>query len=590
SLSDGIVKTNPSNGMVYVATGNGFFRGPRGGGITQVLAVPVLGLDVIPTQPNNVYISERNGIYISTNSGQSFTALGNTGLPTTDTPGLRNLKVSPANPQNMLVDDDRGSYSLQRHYYSNNGGNSWSLCTLNSTQAFLPTNPREWLFAWSPSNGNQAWAFGGDFISQTTDAGAHFSWSNNGFNGFTCTGYFNFNPFYPDLLLLTSQDGNSALTKNINGNPTAWQYLDVSGQGWGGFTYAGYALNPNVLVAGNAQTWAAPATLMISTNGGGLWANLAVLGNKTQAVCGDPTIPSVAFWDNYRTSDGGNTWQAMAADAVFTFNSNPGGNHELYGSSGPTVLKSTNHGLTWNFVALLPNIVMDVACDWKNGQLYIATGDLYTCSLSGTQLQMIDSRLEADNRGHKGAYSVAVDPVDPDVAYAAWTGNNYISSQAVRRSLDGGQTWTPLTLQPGDTGPDGGLESECVRVDPVTRYLFSADSCFGLWKYPPPSTAIPAGPATSTAPFPFPNPVRSPDTSIQVQLAFNNNVPNASLAVFTVAFRKVKELPLGDMNAGVTTVTLPLTDGRNTPLANGLYYLVIRPSPGTGVGKLLILR
>jgi hypothetical protein len=331
---------------------------------------------------------------------------------------------------------------------------------------------------------------------------------------------------------------------------------------------------------------------MVSTNGGGSWTSTGLVGNSTKTACGDPVSLAIAFFDNFRTSNYGGSWQAMSnCDGVFTYNSNPSGTHELYGAKGSTVVKSTDHGQTWTNVVTVIKTVTDIACDWKNNLLYIATGDLYTCGLSGSNLTRITSRLEADNQGNQGAYSVAVDPVDPDVVYAAWKGDSYISSQAVRRSLDGGQTWTPLTLQPGDTGPDGGLESECVRVEPVTRWLYSAGSCFGLWRYPPPqeSSSPSSSAVSSTAPLPIPNPVRASST-VQVRLHFNQGAQDVSLEVFTLAFRKVNQIPLGNVNAGPTTVTLPLTDKSGGPLANGLYYLMVRSSAERKIGKLLILR
>ena len=503
NFSDGIVKVNPSTGAVYVATANGFYLSTNGGSsFTQVVTGSVLGLDVIATQPNNVYINETNGVYVSTNAGASFTKLASTGLPTTDSPGLRNLKVSPANSNNMLIDDDQGSYTSQNYYYSTNGGASWSACSLNSSQSFIPMNTREWLFVWSPTNANQAWTCGGDFISETANAGANFTWAANGYNDFTCTGYFNFNPQNPNLLLVTSQDYNSAFTAAATASSPAWQYLNVSGQGWGGFTYGGYALSSTVFAAGNAPSWGAAATLMVSTNGGSSFSNTGLVGNNTQAACGDPVSATVAFWDQYRTINGGSSWSAMSAcDGVFTYNSNPSGSFELYGSKGSEVVKSTDHGNSWTNVVGVNSTVIDIACDWKNSQLYVvdSQGDLFTSPLTGGTATMITSRLATDNEGNQGAYSVAVDPVDPDIVYTAWTGNSYISSQAVRRSTDAGKTWTPLTMQPGDTGLDGGRESECVRVNPTTRYLYSTGSCFGVWKYPPPASGSPTPVATATA-------------------------------------------------------------------------------------------
>ncbi len=668
SFSDGIVKVKPSTGAVYVATANGFYVSTNGGGsFTQVVTGSVLGLDVISTQPNNVYINESNGVYVSTNSGQSFTQQTSAGLPTNYTPGLRNLKVSPANPSNMLIDVDQGVYDQQSQYYSTNGGANWSACSLNSTPSFIPMNPREWLFVWNPANANQAWACGGDFISESANAGANFSWAADGYNDFTCTGYFNFNPQNPNLLLVTSQDYNSAFTAGVTDASVTWQYLNVSGQVWGGYTYAGYALSPSVMIAGNAASWYAPATMMVSTNSGGNWTSTGLVGNNTQAVCGDPVSAGVAFWDQYYTTNSGGSWSTMTnCSGVFTYNSNSSGSHELYGGSGAEVVTSTNHGATWTNVVGVPSTVIDIACDWMNNQLYIvdSQGDLFTYSLSGGGSPVkITSRLAVDNEGNQGAYSVAVDPVDPNVVYLAWTGNSYISNQAVRRSVDGGQTWTPLTMQPGDTGLDGGQESECVRVHPVTRYLYSTGSCFGVWRYPPPNlftptptptnlngwtstptftrtptltptrtntptstfSPTPTGTPTKTPtttwtptptptnlfgytstptplasigpssgivgiPIPYPNPVQGPALSIQVEINFEKSDTHGRLEVVTVVGRRVRETVLGTVHPGPLVLTLPLTDTWGTPLANGLYYLVVKTTTDQSVGKLLILR
>jgi hypothetical protein len=546
----------------------------------------------------------------------------------------------------MLIDDDKGTYDDQAYYYSANGGNTWSACALNSAQSFIPMNPREWLFAWNPANANQAWTCGGDFISQTANGGATFSWSNNGYNGFTCTGIFNFNAQNPNLLLVTSQDYNSAFTAGVTNSPVTWQYLNVSGLGWGGYTYAGYALSGTVLAAGNSPAWGAPATLMVSTNGGGSFTSTGLVGNNTQTACGDPVSATVAFWDNYYTSNGGTSWQAMTnCQGVFTYNSNPAGAHELYGANGSTVVKSTNHGATWTNVVTVSSTVTDVACDWENNQLYIAAGSsLFLYGLSSGTTSNITTRLGADNQGNQSLTSVAVDPVNPNVVYTGWAGNSYISNQAVRRSTDGGQTWASLNLQPGDTGLDGGHESYCVRVHPVTRYLYSGGSCFGVWRYPPPAAGSPTATSTPTnsptvtltptptatnlngytstptktpmatpthtttstitktptpqgpgvpnvgTPVPFPNPSTGHQLSIQVQLFFKAAAQSVRLEVFTTSYRKVNEVDLGDMSAGSTAVPLPLLDDRGIPLADGLYYLLVKASTGQAVGKMILLR
>lgn len=486
SFADGIVKVHPVLGVVYLANAKGFYRSTNGGAsFTQVLTGPVLGLDVIATRPNNVYINRPDGVYLSTDAGKTFTSAGNTGLPTDDRPGLKNLKVSPADPAQMLLNDDQGTYYKQGHYFSADGGKNWSACKLESSQSFIPVNDRPWLFVWSPVQSGVAWSCGGGFVTQTSDGGAHFVWANNGYNGYTSAGLFNFNPFHPGLLLLTSQDTNSALTESLDGWPIPWRYLEVSGKGWGGFNYGGYALDPKVLFAGNAGDWGAPATLMVSTNGGKRWKDTGLVGNDTQTSLGDPGNPATAFWDEYRTTDGGENWRAMTGcEGVFTYN--PSGSHELYGAQKGTVLVSTDHGANWKNLVTVPGTVLDLAFDGKHGRLYIATGSLYQFDIARGLLLDISSRLTKDNGGERKAVSVAVDPMVPEVVYAAWHGDRYLSHQSVRRSLDGGETWKSLNAQPGDQGPDGGLESQCVRVDPATRYLYSGGSCFGFWRYPPP--------------------------------------------------------------------------------------------------------
>jgi hypothetical protein len=489
-FADGIVKVNPQDGTVYLALGSrssqtGFYRSSDGGlSFTRVFSGPVGGLDVIPSMPKNVYLNQPDGVYVSTDSGLTFSHRWNAGLPSAASKGegLRDLKVSPAVPDAMLIENNDGPYGQGGHFFSHDGGESWEKCVLDPSSDFMPSNGRDWMFAWSPVKAGQAWAFGGDYVSETNDDGAHFTWANNGNNGLACSGIFNFNIANPDLLLVTSQDYNSAFSSD--GGKT-WTYLNVSGHGWGGFNYGGYALNASVLFAGDASSWGGPRTLKVSRDGGTHWDDTGNTGNKTDTACGDPKNAGVAFWDNWRTADGGGNWESMEnCSAVYTYD--PVGAMELFGANGTTVVKSVDDGIHWTAVAAVPDRVRDLAYDWRNQRLYIASGGLWEVAAAGGTPEDISSRLPPDNSGSQKAASVAVDPVDPDIVYAAWHGNIYLSNQAVRRSVDGGKTWEPLTQQTGDGSPDGGREAECVRVHPKTRALYVGGSCFGLWQYPPP--------------------------------------------------------------------------------------------------------
>jgi hypothetical protein len=66
-------------------------------------------------------------------------------------------------------------------------------------------------------------------------------------------------------------------------------------------------------------------------------------------------------------------------------------------------------------------------------------------------------------------------------------------------------------------------------------------------------------------------------------------VGTVRIEVFTTAFRKVNAPP-PSQQAGGATVDLPLTDKGGSPLANGLYYVVVNSPAGKSILKLLLLR
>jgi len=97
------------------------------------------------------------------------------------------------------------------------------------------------------------------------------------------------------------------------------------------------------------------------------------------------------------------------------------------------------------------------------------------------------------------------------------------------------------------------------------------------------------GPNVVGPPVPYPNPST---TNGQVSILVNLGQPATSLtlSVFTTAFRKVNEKSYTSLPAGGVALSLPSTDKNGTPLANGLYYLLVKTPAGHSVGKWVILR
>lgn len=63
-----------------------------------------------------------------------------------------------------------------------------------------------------------------------------------------------------------------------------------------------------------------------------------------------------------------------------------------------------------------------------------------------------------------------------------------------------------------------------------------------------------------------------------------------SLEIFTVALRKIAEQTYHSQGPGAVDLVLPLTDASGAPLANGVYYVIVRAQNQRLTLKLLILR
>jgi hypothetical protein len=60
--------------------------------------------------------------------------------------------------------------------------------------------------------------------------------------------------------------------------------------------------------------------------------------------------------------------------------------------------------------------------------------------------------------------------------------------------------------------------------------------------------------------------------------------------IYTTAFRKVAKVAFAHEGPGTVTLSIPSTDSKGNPLANGLYYVVVRIHNQYFTLKLLVLR
>ncbi|ANE46428.1 hypothetical protein SY83_09245 [Paenibacillus swuensis] len=493
-FGNGILKVHPTKGYIYIANGNGLFRSKdEGATFTRISEHPLSGLDVIPTSPDRVYYITGQDIYLSEDSGDTFQKVETTRYPVLfegDRGGQYGIKVSPANPDYMMTTVSDGAYGFDK-YVSHDGGVTWTKAVLDNTNSFMPFNGRPALYAWHPSDENVILSIGGDYITKSVDGGLHFSWANNGNPGVMPGGNFNFNVKDPDLLFIGSQDYAGAFT--TDGGIT-WQYTNVQDFEWGGWTYGTYMVNPKVMF-GASKHWdiGMAKTIHITRDGGKSFTRFKdKVVNGMETSYGAPDDDNILFCYEYRSTDQGYSWVKMeGADGVFIHNFDPEGKKELYGGKGNKIVSSADQGETWTEEFSVDGTVNDVAYDWKNKLVYAVTKNkLFQFNQVTKVVQDLTSTTPADQYGNHHLWSIAIDPKQPEIVYAAGPANTYNATVSTIRSVDAGQTWENLTIQPGasvvQTGKDGGREAWGIRVHPENRYVYVGSICYGFWRIAPP--------------------------------------------------------------------------------------------------------
>ncbi len=434
----------------------GLFRSLDGGvswsQLTNGLpALSATDLAVDPSNPNIVYVGigrifghADNGIYKSIDGGASWTKLAG-GLPTSDV-GRIAVAVAPSMPSRLYAlitqacDAFGGSAETLGGFRSDNGGQTWTEVPVGSIQATYgwylcivavhPNNPdlcvmgglnmfrtenagASWAFATPPHVDLHAaeWDASGRLLAGD-DGGVHRS-NNDGRLWESINGRIGAIQFYAglsthptdELIFFGGAQDNGTLRRNTN--TRRWDQI-LGGDG--GWTQVNQS-NPQV-VFGEFQ---GTGNLFRSTDGGGSFNSAAVGINPNDRNCflppylidqSNPTRVLYGTHRIYRSTNGGVNWSALSGDltngagAIRALAMAPSNTQVVYAATNDgNVLRSDNGGL--NFTTLL-----------------------------------------TDNPGWpRTTRELFVHPADPMTVYLA--GAVY-GMPHVRRSTDGGQSWTTL--------------------------------------------------------------------------------------------------------------------------------------------------
>jgi photosystem II stability/assembly factor-like uncharacterized protein len=484
-----ILVIHPTNGTLYAANRHGVMLSRDGGRTwTTTMEGAATGISLSPAAPEIVWASQADAVFRSDDGGLTWTRNDAADTITAERGSLRNITAAPSDPTRLVIYRHNPGYHFPR-FYSHDGGATWHEAEVVRGFTLIPSNNREGHFSFHPTNADIILAPGGDYPALSRDGGRTYAWAGNGVNNILIGNSFSFSTIDPDVAFFGSQDYAAVLTTDGGRN---WRYFAPGGKSWGGFNYGAYASTPDTLLVGESLSWGGPKMLNISTDGGASWT----ITDKRMApsphiAYGAPGAPDILFASPFRSMDRGRSWSEMTgATHVFTHRPDSG---QLWGIRRATdrgapdvVVCSDDKGATWRDVFTASGTVADLAVDAARARVWVVDQNRLRVWAGGEFLP--DPELPRDQQGYPRIRSVATDPVDPSVVYAASNRDAFATNVAALRSRDGGATWENLTLnEPLDgTRLDGGREAHWVRVHPRTREPWFLTGCYGIWKYSAP--------------------------------------------------------------------------------------------------------
>jgi photosystem II stability/assembly factor-like uncharacterized protein len=469
----------------------GVFRSDDGGASwTQMAgglpAVEATDVAVAPTVPTTIYAaigrifgSAQNGVYRSTDGGASWTKLAG-GIPSGASIGRISLAVAPTQSARVYAlvaspaSSTGGGASTFGAYRSDDSGAHWTTLPIGSIQATYG-----WylsVVAVSPTNPSTVF-FGGLDLLRSTDAGASFAFVT---------------PPHVDLhaaafdasgRLLAGDDGGVHRSTNLGGT---WSSLNA-GLGTVQF-YAGVSDHPTdpLVFYGGAQD---NGTNRRSTGSTG-WAQL--IGGDGGWTQLDPTQPNRTFGEYqgsgnlFRSIDGGDNY-SFAGSGINTGDRNcflppyvidPSNPLQMYYATH-RIWRSVDGGSSWN--ALSADLTLGAGAirtlaiaPSSTNVLYAATNDgrVLVSTNSGSSFQL---RLSGIPGWPRTTREITVDPAD---AMTAWLAVSAFGAAQIRRTIDGGLSWTDLDANL----PDVPVNVVAARRGSPDRIFAGTDD--GLWYSP----------------------------------------------------------------------------------------------------------
>ncbi|HKV39331.1 MAG TPA: YCF48-related protein [Blastocatellia bacterium] len=429
---------------------------PNGPGVGEISS-----LTVDPSDSNLLYASTNAGLFKSADKGSSWIAI-NAGLDPSASgylPGIAPVVVDPTNSSTLYT-------RFPQLYRSTDQGANWA--PVSSAAA----NGQTYAYTHAIDSAGTIYV---DIATQglirSTDHGATFSAPVLA-------------PFgdYVNILAVDMQApgtlfavgtqvvaGEAGLFKTTDGGDT-WSKLNLTA------LIEGVAIDPKndqiVYASDDAQASAPQPFVRKSTDGGNTWSLVHLdIGGPVSSFAIDPVNTNVLYLGGVgsveRSTDAGATWSSQLVDASLTQiipAINPSDPGVVY-LGGRGVLKSSDGGAGWASINTgLPAAAVTAMAFVSAGSgkvLAGAEGSIYSTT-DGVNWSLV----EPPGADEPLVHAIAVDPLNPDVIYAA-------RGYDIVQSTDGGNTWSARDTVLNDPGA-----LVVAPSDPGSFYAFDSRGVF----------------------------------------------------------------------------------------------------------------
>lgn len=235
--------------------------------------------------------------------------------------------------------------------------------------------------------------------------------------------------------------------------------------------------------------------LVRSADGGRNWTRLATF-DWIYSLLVDPTNPNTlyigasdqsgsGFANVSKSIDGGSTWTRTPTSAFFeaitVLVASPA-DGSVYAGSGSNLYRTADGGTTWTKSVGLTGAIADLVIHPSDpSKLYAATdgdgGYYYPFGAFAESTNTGGDWTLSSNLGILNHVSVALDPANPSTLYLGLASVSIDAERGVRRSDDGGQTWSHL-----DAGLPKGTQVESIAIDPVNTATIYAGTHAGIYR------------------------------------------------------------------------------------------------------------